>query len=216
MTPEQALELLSGGGRYDRKIVTDLEGYVKEQLSSGSYDIDANLALLKLYLLYPEDTQVEIIEGVLLKALMAFPATDFSLCMYQIPEKHHQSLKDVVKLAQQLEMAKFKAFWKETESVEILGQAKGWQAAVRSFVAGVVASTYRSIKVEQLAELLNLQPGAELEAIIKEHAWTRSKEEKDTIVVNTHSFESVRVEVKQPTNMSLDQYRTLFAAANSA
>merc|ERR1740117_2007694 len=53
--------------------------------------------------MFPEEMSPEVIENVLLKALMAFPATDFSLCMYQIPEKYRKSSKEVIQLAQWLE-----------------------------------------------------------------------------------------------------------------
>merc|ERR1712228_649636 len=103
-------------------------------------------------------------------------ATDFSLCMYQIPEKYHKNLEGVVNLAQQLEMAKFKNFWKETESVTFdLESVHDWRGAVRNFIAGVVSSTYRSIKIDQLAELLNL-PVDDMPPVIKERGWRLSKE----------------------------------------
>jgi len=191
--------------------------FVKEQLRKGTYDLDANLAMMKLYLLFPEETKVECMAGILLKALMAFPATDFALCMYQMPEKYHQApeLKEVVNLAQQLEMAKFKAFWKEAETVEVLKKAKGWEESVRDFISGVISNMYRSIRSEQLMELLNISKKEDLDARIKKQSWTRSKEDKDLVVVNTASFESIRVDVKGPTNMSLDQYKSLFFAAST-
>merc|ERR1712151_634851 len=104
-------------------------------LRSGEYDLDANLAILKLYLLYPEETDVEVIERILLKALMAFPDTDFSLCMYQVPEKYHKELKDIMALAQQLEMAKFSKFWKDAETYDRLKEASKWQEKIQSFIA---------------------------------------------------------------------------------
>merc|ERR1719191_1245278 len=165
MSPSHIEQLLSGGGRYDIDILPQLEEYLQEQLDKATYDLEANLAILKLYLLYPEEAKVRVYEGILVKALTAFPATDFALCMYQIPEKHHAQLKYPISLSQHLEMAKFKAFWKaaeeqatavkEAENSEVGGisRAKKWQEAIREFVCGVVSSTYRSIRGEQLAEL---------------------------------------------------------------
>jgi len=220
-------QLMASGGRYDLEILPQLEAYVEEQLSEGTYDLEANLAVLKLYLLYPEQAKVRVYEGVLVKALMAFPATDFALCMYQIPEKHHSQLKDPIRLSQHLEMAKFKAFWKaaeeqvaaakESESSEAQGisRAKKWQDAVRQFIGGVVSCTYRSIKCDQLADLLNL-PVADLAPVIKANSWDRSKEDKDVIIVRDNaSFETARAEPKASTTMSLDMYRQLFMASSS-
>eukprot|EP00931_Biecheleriopsis_adriatica_P005278 TRINITY_DN106802_c0_g1_i1.p1 TRINITY_DN106802_c0_g1~~TRINITY_DN106802_c0_g1_i1.p1 ORF type:complete len:218 (+),score=66.81 TRINITY_DN106802_c0_g1_i1:90-743(+) len=215
MSPEEVKVLLSGGGRYSSDIVPDLEKHLEEQLAKGSFDADANLALLKLYLLHPALTNMTALENVLLKGLMAYPETHFSMCMFQIPEKYHADLKPVIKLSQQLEMAKFKAFWKEAETVEVLKKAKGWEESVRDFISGVISNMYRSIRSEQLMELLNISKKEDLDARIKKQSWTRSKEDKDLVVVNTASFESIRVDVKGPTNMSLDQYKSLFFAAST-
>merc|ERR1719399_2301697 len=115
MSPQKIEQLLLGGGRYDIEILPQLEAYLDEQLSEATYDLEANLAILKLYLLNPGEAKVKVYEGILVKALMAFPATDFALCMYQIPEKYHSQLKYPISLSQHLEMAKFKAFWKAAE-----------------------------------------------------------------------------------------------------
>merc|ERR1711972_788591 len=136
--------------------------------------------------------------------------------MYQIPEKYHQSLREVVQLAQQLEMAKFKHFWKMAAEAEILKQVTGWRAAVQKFIAGVVSATCRSIRSEELLELLDVKQ-AELDKIMKERGWSQSKEDKQIVIVSNASFESKqRVVVKEDTNMTLDQYRSFFLASNSA
>mmetsp|Transcript_145955 Transcript_145955/g.254683 ORF Transcript_145955/g.254683 Transcript_145955/m.254683 type:complete len:220 (+) Transcript_145955:96-755(+) len=217
-TAEKIELLLRGGGRYDVEILPELETYLEEQLSEGHYDIDANLAILKLYLLYPNENKVEVIQNILLKALMAFPETHFALCMYQIPQKYRDSLKDPIRLAQHLEMAKFKAFWKDAEVCEALGKAKGWQDAVRQFVAGVVSSTYRSIRSDQLADLLNL-PAGELGPVVTKQGWTWSKDDSELVIVREQAaFESANVETKvqQTSAMTLDMYRQLFVASTGA
>lgn len=219
---------MSGDGRYDVEILPQLEKYLDEQLEKATYDLEANLAILKLYLLYPDHAKAAVYEGILVKALMAFPATDFSLCMYQIPEKHHGALKKIEQLSQNLEMAKFKAFWKtaeeqinaakEADSTEGAGisRAKGWQDAVRKFVCGVVNSTYRSIRKDQLAALLNMEVKA-VDPVIKENKWTQSKEDKEVIIVRENaSFETAKPESKATTTMSLDMYRQLFMASTGA
>merc|ERR1712217_178624 len=113
-------------------------------------------------------------------------------------------------------MGKFKSFWKEAESVEALAKATNWQKAVRHFIAGVVSSTYRSIKTEVVMELLNIQDKKELDTVAKEHQWTTSPQDKAVLIVSNASFESVAVEPKAPTNMSLGQYTALVKAASSS
>jgi len=217
MSTPKIAQLLDGSGRYDANILPDLVVHLEEQLKTGSYDSEANLALLKLYLLHPNEADVEVMERVLLKALCALPVSDFSLCLYQIPTKFQGQMKEIIQLAQWLEMAKFTKFWAEAGNCEKLNQVSGWKASVQKFIAGVVAHTYRSIKSDLLMELLSCDK-KELETIIKEQGWSRSKDDKETIVVNTDEFESLKIEEMQKaaTKMTLDQYRTLFAAASSA
>ena len=74
-----------------------LEEYVSQQVRDGSYDLDANMALLKLYQFYPDRVRyevlfrvffvwievfpcqnwVQIILAVLLKGMMRLPEPDF-------------------------------------------------------------------------------------------------------------------------------------------
>lgn len=68
-----------------------LEEYVSQQVRDGSYDLDANMALLKLYQFYPDRVRYEvnmptfqlywillqIILAVLLKGMMRLPEPDF-------------------------------------------------------------------------------------------------------------------------------------------
>merc|ERR1719271_1082328 len=126
-------------------------------------------------------------------------------------------MKDIIQLAQWLEMAKFTKFWQEAENLEKLNEVKDWKASIRNFIAGVVSHTYRSIRSEPLMELLSCEK-SELDKIAKDQGWSRSKEDKDTIVVNTDEVESIKLEElqKASTKMTLDQYRNLFVAASGA
>ncbi|KAH0665833.1 hypothetical protein KY290_028068 [Solanum tuberosum] len=56
---------------YNPDILLDLENYVNEQVSSQSYNLDANLCLLRLYQFEPERMSTP---RILVKALMAIPA----------------------------------------------------------------------------------------------------------------------------------------------
>ncbi|CAK0907502.1 unnamed protein product [Prorocentrum cordatum] len=222
MSPEEMGKLLSGKERYSADSVAPLEACLEDQLKTGSYSLDANLALLKLYLLFPDMTNKEIVEGILLKALMAFPATDFSLCMYLIPEKFHEELKSVTELASELELAKFKSFWKKTESVEGLKKAAGFQMAgchpqlhCRRHLLDVPLCQERPGR--RLAEPACRRAGCDGEG---DQGWSRTKDDKNTLIVNTEKFESKRLaEAKasqEPKRIGMDQYRKLFAAATSA
>lgn len=143
-----------------------------KQLQDGESDLEINLATLKLMTtIYPELIDVSVIRKVLILSVSAYPANEFSLCMFQIPERLHKTdeLRKVVELAHLLEMTKFNQFWREAESANneaerpILDECKNWRGKIRDFIAEVVTLTYQSIDMSDFAELTNLK-GKEADA----------------------------------------------------
>jgi hypothetical protein len=57
-----------------------LEEHVKNQCRNGTSDLEANLAVLKLYQFNPDLAKEEIIGLILIKALMNLPRNDFVIC----------------------------------------------------------------------------------------------------------------------------------------
>lgn len=57
-----------------------LEKYVCDQSRDNNYDLEANLAVLKLYQFNPQLTEKSVVVKILLKALTSLPNTDFVLC----------------------------------------------------------------------------------------------------------------------------------------
>lgn len=70
---------------YDEAVVPLLEAYVAEQVKNSTVDVDADLALLKLYLVYPGKTNVEKVTQVLVKGVTALPSTFFTGATTMIP-----------------------------------------------------------------------------------------------------------------------------------
>ena len=56
------------------------------QCDHGSYDFEANLALLKLYQFRPSCSKTDIAVRLLLKSLMQLPATDFVILRCVLPQ----------------------------------------------------------------------------------------------------------------------------------
>jgi translation initiation factor 3 subunit K len=83
---EQIHKLLTSN-RYDANIIPELEKYVKHQIETNSYDLEANLALLKLYQFNPEKTNTSVVSQILIKAMMNLPSSDFLLCMCLVSDK---------------------------------------------------------------------------------------------------------------------------------
>merc|ERR1719453_2813806 len=116
-------------------------------------------------LIYPELIDVGVIRKVLILSVISYPSNEFSLCMFQIPERLHKTdeLRKVVELAHLLEMTKFNQFWREAESSSELDACKNWREKIRDFITEVVTLTYQSIELADFAELTNLK-GKETEA----------------------------------------------------
>merc|ERR1712093_378826 len=135
-------ELLKPASRFDVNSLPAMEKIVREHVASGEYNVELNLAVLKLYQFNPQATNEEIISLVLAKAMMALPAPDFQLALYLIPEAAltdmHRSLVDLANL---LDTAKFRAFWDafgSSPAEDLLGSIAGFGDAIRGFAASVV------------------------------------------------------------------------------
>lgn len=66
--------------RYNPENIATLERYVELQARENTYDLEANLALLKLYQFNPGTYQSTVACQILMKALTNLPHTDFVLC----------------------------------------------------------------------------------------------------------------------------------------
>uniref|UniRef100_A0A2P2MCG6 Eukaryotic translation initiation factor 3 subunit K-like isoform X2 n=1 Tax=Rhizophora mucronata TaxID=61149 RepID=A0A2P2MCG6_RHIMU len=109
------VEQLVAVNPYNPDILPDLENYVNEQVATQTYSLDANLCLLRLYQFEPERMSTQIVSCILVKALMAMPAPDFSLCLFLIPERvqMEEQFKTLIVLSHYLETGRFRQFWDE-------------------------------------------------------------------------------------------------------
>ena len=72
--------MLQGIERYNPENIKTLEHYVELQAREKGYDLEANLALLKLYQFNPTYSNLQVVVQILLKSLTNLPHTDFVLC----------------------------------------------------------------------------------------------------------------------------------------
>lgn len=180
-------EALEDENRYDAEMsLGPLCADLSNQLKNGHYDLEVNLAILKLYLMHPKsDNMVPIMKQILMKALTRFPSTDFALCMYQIPEKYHNNaeLKPIIDLAALLELSDFKKFWEELKKNADCKTVNGLEDSVRKFIVGVVGMTYSVVSSDELAALLNVTEGSTpFMAILKENGWTKTAD--SNVIIN--------------------------------
>ncbi|KAF5788642.1 putative eukaryotic translation initiation factor 3 subunit K [Helianthus annuus] len=167
------VEQLVAVNPYNPDILPDLENYVNEQVSLQTYSLDANLCLLRLYQFEPERMSTQIVAHILIKALMAMPAPDFSLCLFLIPERVQmdEQFKTLIVLSHYLETAKFRQFWDEAaKNRHILEVVPGFEQAIQEYAVHVLSLTYQNVPRSVVAEAINIE-GVSLDKFIEQHGW---------------------------------------------
>ncbi|KAK1377887.1 Eukaryotic translation initiation factor 3 subunit K [Heracleum sosnowskyi] len=168
------VEQLVAVNPYNPDILPDLENYVNEQVSSQTYSLDANLCLLRLYQFEPDRMSTQIVACILIKALMAMPAPDFSLCLFLIPERvqMEDQFKTLIVLSHYLETARFRQFWDEAaKNRQIVEVVPGFEQAIQEYAIHVLSLTYQKIPRTILAEAINIE-GLALDKFIEHQVAT--------------------------------------------
>ncbi|CAH1724427.1 hypothetical protein AGLY_012578 [Aphis glycines] len=165
--------LLQGIERYNPQHLSTLEHYVEVQSQENTYDLEANLAVLKIYQFH-HDYNLDITVQIMLKAITNFPHSDFVLCKCLLNEKLCQEapLSQVLFLADLLENCNFKEFWYNVHSTpELYAKVNGFLDSVRKFVCHVIGITFQSIEKHFLMELLGGIDDAALKHWILKYNW---------------------------------------------
>jgi len=130
---------------------------VEEQARDNTYDLEANLAVLKLYQFNPHLLNLNITYTILLKALTNFPHTDFVLCKCLLlpAQTQDETVKDIIYLADILEQCDFALFWGRIDEMkDLFKNITGFSDSIRKFVCHVVGITFQTIEKKYLAKLL--------------------------------------------------------------
>ncbi|XP_046567084.1 eukaryotic translation initiation factor 3 subunit K-like [Haliotis rubra] len=166
--------LLKGIDRYNPENLATLERYVDMQARENTYDVEANLAVLKLYQFNPGYYQTEMTALILLKALTNLPHTDFMLCkcLIDTARLEEEPISRIVQLAFLLETCQFKDFWENLRTdPDIIAGIVGFGDCVRKYVCHVVSATYQTIPHSLLQELLGGISEFEVNQWITKYGW---------------------------------------------
>jgi len=163
--------------RYDPAILPQLEAHVEAQCASQSYDLEPNLATLKLYQFHPDTLKVPTVARILVKALMNLPETDYLACTYLVPERvlDQEPIKAIVAIATLLESCSFREVWGALKPLraEVLDATPGFDAAVRAFILKTFEITYQSVPTAHLRASLGYGEGdAAFAELVKGRSWT--------------------------------------------
>ncbi|KAK9697396.1 hypothetical protein RND81_08G035700 [Saponaria officinalis] len=213
-TVEQLVDL----NPYNPDMLPDLENYVNEQVANGTYSLDANLCLLRIYQFEPQKTSTQIIARILIKALMAMPAPDFSLCLFLIPERvqMEEQFKTLIVLSHYLETARFRQFWEEAaKSRHILDTVPGFEQAIQSYAVHILSVTYQRVPRTVVAEAINIEGVALdkfLEKQVVESGWTleKSQGKGQVIVLPRTEFNHPQLKINAADNIPLENIARIF------
>jgi translation initiation factor 3 subunit K len=143
--------------RYNPEHLKVIENYVEEQARINKYDLEANLAVLKLYQFNPHLLNLDVTYTILLKALTNFPHTDFVLCKCLLlpSQMQDETVREIIYLADILEQCDFELFWQRVKSQpDLCLKITGFFDSIRKFVCHVVGITFQTIEKSYLAKLL--------------------------------------------------------------
>lgn len=199
------VEQLVAVNPYNPDILSELENYVNEQVSSQTYSLDANLCLLRLYQFEPERMSTQIVARILVKALMAMPAPDFSLCLFLIPERvqMEEQFKTLTVLSHYLETGRFRQFWDEAaKNRHIVEAVPGFEQAIQTYAIHLLSLTYQKVPRYMLAEAINIE-GLSLDKFLEQQVsscgWTLEKGHGQVQLIVLSSNEFNHPELKKNT-----------------
>ncbi|KAK9508130.1 hypothetical protein O3M35_007860 [Rhynocoris fuscipes] len=183
--------MLQGIDRYNPDNLSTLEHYVEIQSQENAYDLEANLAVLKLYQ-FNQKYDIDITCQILLKALTNFPHTDFILCKCLLNQNlcNESPIKEIIVLADLLECCDFQQFWIKVNGMQDLcARITGFHDSIRKFVCHVVGITFQTIQRPLLAQLLGGVDDHTLKHWVQKYGW---KEEGNNMIFIANQDENIK------------------------
>ncbi|KAI8422453.1 hypothetical protein MSG28_006288 [Choristoneura fumiferana] len=129
--------------KYNPANLQTLERYVDMQSRDNTYDLEANLSVLKLYQFNPEKFNTE-----------------------------NETISQIKYLADILEQCDFAQFWNRVHQMpELCNRISGFHDSIRKFVCHVVGITFQTIEKDNLANLLGGIDDVTLKHWVKKYGW---------------------------------------------
>merc|ERR1712212_1057151 len=183
--------MLRGIERYNPENISTLERYVELQARENTYDLEANLALLKLYQFNPGTYQLPVACQILMKALTNLPHTDFVLCKCLLgQDQMEDDIKRIMYLHDLLEMCQFRTFWEEKHLyADLITGVKDFSDSIRKYVCHVISITYQHIEKHVLSQLLGGIDESTIQVWRNKYGW---KEIENDLVLVANQEETVK------------------------
>ncbi|CDJ52111.1 eukaryotic translation initiation factor 3 subunit 11, putative [Eimeria brunetti] len=140
-----------------------LVSHLEKQIAQGGASPDLCSAVLRLYLLYPQCANAQVVRKILVQNIVALPENQFGYYAC-IPPSHfpapedEKRVQDILTLQEHLEACNFKAAWamlREPDMADVL-HTPGLVDALRRYVCEVLQQTFSTISLVDFCQLLNL------------------------------------------------------------
>jgi len=159
---------------YDPRIIDQLEQHLSTQASSGEYDFESNLHLLKIYSFDNSLANPSMVAIALLKAIMALPNSHFLALSYLVPAtmQEEEPVRSVVEAGGLVESGQWGKFWEVVFSPALTKAASpitNFHSTMRKLILGVVERTFKSIDATTLTTYLSIEE-SELEEVTGQSA----------------------------------------------
>ncbi|CAH8432486.1 unnamed protein product [Heterobilharzia americana] len=184
-------KLLQGIERYSPEHRNALEEHILWQIHNNEYDLEANLALLRLYQFYPIGSTQNM--------------QNFTLCKYLLNLEHlsKEPLSHVVELGYLLETCRFTEFWiKLKENPKMTASLSGFRESIYKFIMHIVSKTYQRIPKTMLMSFLDISSEKDFKQLIKQYGWTEitSNDNVQLILVNNHEENIKSIKIREQVN----------------
>jgi len=159
MSAQEVQALLGSLERYEPTSIDVLEEYVRVNVGNKSHHLEANLALVKLYQLYPKRLNLNVLELILAQALMNPKEQAFHLSLCMLPEKvcKEESIVKLTHLNDALNNAQFFEFWDKVRGSEnVISNLPGFEEEIRDFIFDECSRAYKKASVPGIGAALGL------------------------------------------------------------
>ncbi|ORX56415.1 ARM repeat-containing protein [Hesseltinella vesiculosa] len=209
--PESIQKLIDGVERYNPENLEVLEAYLDNQCKNGTYDLMANLAILKLYQFNPTKAKDNVVVSILAKSLTAIPSPDFNLCLYLLSERS-TGVTQLTTLQQLLEQSNYAKFWtlyNDSTYKQLTSQVAGFEDAIRQLIARVITMSHQSISASVVQKYLALT-GDAFTKFIQEQQWSQ---QGDVVVIPVNKDNEAKAIVVRE-NIKFEQLTKVIGYSN--
>lgn len=214
LTKEEIENKLKGIERYNPLHIEILTEYFDAQCKNNQYDLEANMAILKLYQFNPNLFKSEVVEKILLKALTNMPHPDFILCELLIDSSKlsQGNIQEIILMHTRLELCQFKTFWSDLDAQgDLYRDIVGFEESIRNYVCHIVGITYQNIRSNLLQALLGLSDKTEeYKNWLKRNDWKLNDDSYVTVANQEDKIKTIniteKIELEQVSNI-LATYR---------